>query len=337
MKRPGSILSTLVSSPYRLGFAVVCSLVLILALWWWYDTEPFTTEDLSFVTNVVPETTNDKPIKVQAKLYLPKSAKFPLSAVIIAPSSSGVEEVREVYYARRLVEAGMAALVIDSFSSRGLTDSQYDQSLIEQWDIENDAIAALAVLAADRRFKADRIAIMGVSKGGTVSMDTALEIRRQWMGVQDLSFAAHVAISPDCTWITRNARTTGVPILFMLAELDDQTPAKPCLEEAERIRNAGNERVETKVYKGAHHAWEELGNAPHYDPEVENYSRCRVWIEDDGKMYSDETGELLPEDDWHSWAEENCMFLGATCCGGSLTLKETATRDIIDFLRRSGL
>lgn len=337
MKHFRSVLSTLVGSPRWLGLAAVLGLTFMFVLWRWLGTEPFTTEDLTFVTNVVPDTTNDKPIKVQAKLYLPKSAKFPLSAVIIAPSSSGVEEVREVYYARRLIEAGMAALIIDSFSSRGLKESQYDQSLIEQWDIENDAIAALAVLAADKRFRADRIAIMGVSKGGTVSMDTAMKIRKRWMGVQDVSFAAHVAISPDCTWITRNAKTTGAPILFMLAELDDQTPAKPCLEEAERIQAAGNKRVETKVYKGAHHAWEELGAAPHYDPEVENYSGCRVWIEDDGKMYSDETEELLPEDDWHTWAAENCMVLGATCCGGSRSLKETATRDIIDFLRRSGL
>lgn len=337
MKHNTAGFSTSVRSPHWLGLAAVLGLTFMYVLPAADDAEPFTTEELTFETNVVPGTTNDKPVEVQAKLYLPKSAKFPLSAVVIAPSSSGVEEAREVYYARRLVESGIAALVIDSFSSRDLEESQYDQSLIDQWDIENDAIAALAELTADKRFKSDRIAIMGVSKGGTVSMETARKIRRQWTGVQDIAFAAHVAISPDCTWITRNAKTTGAPILFMLAELDDQTPAKSCLNEAERIRDAGNKRVETKVYKGAHHAWEELGDAPHYDPEVENFSRCRVWIEDDGKMYSDETGELLPEDDWHTWAEENCMILGATCCGGSLPLKESAARDVIDFLRRSGL
>lgn len=324
-----------IQSAHLVGLAAVLVLTLMYVLPA-SDDEPYTTEDKTFLTNVVPGTTNDKKIKVQAKLYLPKPAQFPLSAVVIAPSSSGVEEAREIYYARKLVEAGFAALVLDSFSSRGVKESQYDQSLLEQWDIENDAIAALAMLAADKRFKPDRIAIMGVSKGGTVSMDSAMKIRRKWMGVDDVAFAAHVAISPDCTWVTRNANTTGAPIFFMLAQLDDQTPAKPCIAEAERIRKAGNKRVETKVYKDAHHAWEELGNAPEYDPEVENYSKCRVWIEDDGKMYSAQTKELLPEDDWHSWAEENCMTWGATCCGGTLPLKEAATRDIIDFLRRSG-
>lgn len=301
------------------------------------EETPFTTERMTFVTNVVPDTTNDEPIEVQATLYIPKAAKFPIPAVVITPSSSGVEQTREVYYARELTKVGAAALIIDSFSSRGLTDSLYDQSVLEQWDVENDAVAGLAELVADGRFIPDRIAIMGVSKGGTVAMDTALKIRRKWMGIDNIAFAAHIAISPDCTWITRNAQTTGAPILFMLAELDDQTPAKPCVAEALRIKNAGNERVETKVYKGAHHAWEELGWWPEHDPEAENYSKCRVWTEDDGKMYSAHTGELLPEDDWHSWAKESCMTQGVTCCGGSWSLKRQATDDIIAFLRRSGI
>lgn len=296
----------------------------------------YKTEAITFRTNVVPGTTNDEPVNVEATLYIPRRARAPMPVVIIAPSSSGVEEVREIYYAKELVKAGIAALVLDSFSSRGLTDSLYDQSELDAWDIENDAIAALMELDADERFDSDRIAIMGVSKGGTVAMDTALTIRRKWMGVKDLAFAAHIAISPDCTWTTRSAASTGASILFLLAELDDQTPAQPCLEQASRIVAAGNPNVQTKVYQGAHHAWEELGAAPEYDAEIENYSKCRVWIEDDGKMYTADTGELLPEDDWHTWAKENCMTLGATCCGGTPALKSAATRDIIAFLRRHG-
>lgn len=295
---------------------------------------PYSTEEVTFGTNVVAGTTNDEPVDVEATLYVPKNVTFPIPVVVIAPSSSGVEEEREIYYAKQFVKAGMAALVIDSFSSRGLTDSLYDQSLLEQWDVENDAIAALEMLKADKRFKPDRIAIMGVSKGGTVAMDTALKIRKRWMGMEHISFAAHIAISPDCTWVTRNAKTTGAPIFFMLAELDDQTPAKPCLTEADRIRTAGNPRVDVKVYEGAHHAWEELGWFSEFQPEVENYAKCRVWIEDDGSMVSADTGEILPEDEWRSWAKKHCMTLGATCCGGTRKLKKTATRDIIAFLRR---
>ena len=318
------------------ALAVAIAVVCFFAEPVWTEEESFTTESMTFATNVVPDTTNDEDVDIEATLYIPKHAKFPISAVIIAPSSSGIEDEREIYYAKELVKAGMAALVIDSFTPRGLTDSVYDQSLLEAWDIENDAIAAFQELAADKRIKPNRIAIMGVSKGGSVAMNTALTARRKWTGVDDVRFAAHVAISPDCTWTTRRASTTGAPMFFMLAELDEQTPHQPCLAQAARIKEAGNKRVETKVYPGAHHAWEELGAEPEYDPKAENYSQCRVWIEDDGKMFSADTGELVPEDEWHAWAKTNCMTLGTKCCGGTRERKEAATRDIIAFLRKYG-
>jgi dienelactone hydrolase len=301
-----------------------------------HSEEFYTTETITFGTNVVAGTTNDEQVDVEATLYLPKKARFPISAVIIVPSSSGVEEEREIYYAKELAKVGIAALVVDSFTARDLTDSLYDQSVIDSWDIENDAIAALQELAGDRRFKAHRIAIMGVSKGGTAAMNTAFAVRRRWMGVEDVSFAAHIAISPDCTWTNRRVDTTGAPMLFLLAELDNQTPAQACLSQVDRIKATGNRRVEAKVYAGANHAWEELGPQPEQDPKVENYSQCRVWIEDNGRMFSADTGELVPEDDWHGWAKKNCMTLGATCCGGTQETRDTATRDIIAFLRKNG-
>lgn len=322
---------------YGLALLALTAVALAYAFAWPVasDDELFTTETLTFGTNVVSGTTNDEQLDVEATLYLPKKARFPISAVVIVPSSSGVEDEREIYYAKELAKVGIAALVVDSFTARDLTDSLYDQSVIDSWDIENDAIAALQELAADGRFKPDRIAIMGVSKGGTAAMNTALAVRRYWMGVEDVSFAAHIAISPDCTWTNRRVDTTGAPMLFMLAELDDQTPAQPCIAQVERIKATGNKRVEAKVYAGAHHAWEELGQRPEQDPKVENYSQCRVWIEDDGRMISADTGEAVPEDDWHDWAKKNCMTLGATCCGGNRETRDAATRDIIAFLRRN--
>jgi dienelactone hydrolase len=299
--------------------------------------EAAVVEKVTFATNVVSGTTNDHPVKVRAKLFLPEKPHFPLSAVVIAPSSSGVQKEREIHYAKALSREGIAALVVDSYGSRGLESSVYNQKLLDSWDIENDAIAALLWLTDDPRFDPDKIGILGVSKGGSVAMDTALEIRREWMGVSDVAFAAHVAISPDCTWVNRSTRTTGAPIFFMLAELDDQTPAEACLTQAARLRTEGDAgQVKVKVYEGAHHAWEELGKRPVFDPDAENYAQCRVWVEDDGSMVSADDGRPVPEDDWHGWAKKNCMTLGAHCCGGTRALKRQATADIIAFLKENG-
>ncbi|MGE0626344.1 MAG: dienelactone hydrolase family protein [Hyphomicrobiaceae bacterium] len=296
----------------------------------------YTVEDISFRTFAEPEDPDEEQLRIPARLYLPKPARSPLSAVIIVPSSSGVEDEREIYYAQRLARVGIAALVVDSFTPRGLTDSLYDQSALEVWDVVNDAVAGLSWLSSDKRFNRHRIAIMGVSKGGSVARDAAISVQWKWLKIPNLRFAAHIAISPDCVWTNRSNRTTGAPILFMLAEFDNQTPAQDCLDQAARFKDAGNRNVRIKLYKGAQHAWEELGPAPDHDDKAENYSQCRVWIEDNGSMHSAETGELVPEDDWHSWAKQNCMTLGTRCCGGTPPLKEQAMRDLIAFLREYG-
>lgn len=293
-------------------------------------------ENVTFPTNVVAGTTNDQPVDVKAKLYLPDDAKLPMAAVVICPSSAGVSEATEIYYAEQLQQAGIAAMVLYSYASRGISDAMYDQSLLDSWDIENDAIGALRWLIADGRFKPDKIGILGVSNGGTAAMDTALQIRRKWSGAKNISFAAHVAIAPDCTWVTRSAKTTGAPMLFLLAGLDDQAPPQDCVKEVVRIRRAGNKHVHLKIYPAAQHSWEDLGDAPVFDPDAENYSACRVWIKNDGSMVAARTGRPVPEANWHAWAERHCMTYGTHCCGGTPELKQQATNDIISFLKRQG-
>lgn len=261
-----------------------------------------------------------------------------------------MREEREVYYAVELARAGIAALVVDSFSSRGLKDSVHDQWKLLPWHSGNDAVGALRWIAADRRFKRDRIGVMGVSKGSIVAMNMAEEVRRKWMRVTDLAFAAHIPISPDCTQVNRSMATTGAPMFFMLAELDDQTPAIPCIEHAERLRKAGNSKIEVKVYKGAHHAWERLGGSAYFDPRAQNFARCRILIEDDGTALAvgnvrlndgsvtPPTGIRFPRghNEIGAWIAKNCMTLGTHCCGGTHALRDEATADLIAFLKKSG-
>ena len=66
---------------------------------------------------------------VKAGLYLP-SGPGPYSAVVIMPSNGGVKTYREVYYADRLAEAGIAALAVDGYGSRWLAGSVYDQTVL---------------------------------------------------------------------------------------------------------------------------------------------------------------------------------------------------------------
>lgn len=293
--------------------------------------------DVGFATNVVASTSAGKAVQLKAKLYMPAASTGPVSAVVITPSSGGVKSEIELHYAQALADGGIAALVIDSFGSRGLVNSIADQRVLTEFQTSNDAIGGLRWLAADARFRADRIGITGLSKGGGTALKTALNIQRRWMGASAAHvFAAHAPIAPGCNWLNRSLATTGAPIFLMLAELDDQTPAAPCMALAEKLRQSGNSKVEVKVYKGAHHAWEVLGAKPYFDRRAENYSKCRVTVGDDGRMINDVDGSVIPREGWHEWAKRTCMTLGTHCCGGNAELKRQATADLVAFFKRNG-
>jgi len=274
--------------------------------------------------------------KINATLYLPARTSA-TSAMIIMISSGGVIDWIEGYYARELNKAGIAGLVVDSFGSRGVKNVIEDQSKVTSWDMENDAFAALISLSNDKRIDSSHIGIMGVSKGGIVAENAAFTIRQKWRRTGDLAFAAHVPIVPDCAIQHRTVTTTGRPIFYMLAELDDYNSAQFCREYADRIRTAGNPNVTVKTYKGAHHGWEGIGPVS-FLSKAENYSTCHAFYEDDGAMTMAVPNgpTLMKGDEIFAWRRRHCMTIGAHVGGGTEKLKREATNDLVQFLKAQG-
>ena len=327
------------NDPIRNGAEGMCSLYAIgnrVVLPQRYQTSqsvaeapPYTVARLSFDTNAAPGV---KLAKITATLYMPAAAR-PIPAMVIISSSGGVIDWIEGYYARELTRHGIAALVVDSFGPRGVRHVVFDQSLVTSWDMENDAFAALAVLQKDARIDSSRIGIMGLSKGGLVAQQSAMIVRQNWRKTATLASSAHVAIVPDCTAQHRNAATTGKPIFFMLAELDDYTPAKRCAEYAERIKAAGNPNIVTKMYKGAHHNWVDT-RPTSYISQAQNNSNCVALIEDNGD-YTMAAGNQRVKD-VSAWQKQNCAFSGAHVGGGTDELKRDFTLDLFAFLKWNG-
>jgi dienelactone hydrolase len=285
-------------------------------------------EQLKFYTNPAPDVT---PVKITATLYLPQSDKA-VAAMVIVNSSGGVLDRIEGHYSRSLTQNGIAALVVDSFRPRKISNIDENQELVSSWVMENDAFVALAELNKDKRIDPNRIGIMGVSKGGLVAQNAAMLVRRELRRTGSLAFALHVPIVPDCVAQFRNAETTGRPILYMLAELDDLTPSKPCLEYADRIKAAGNSNVVTKVYPGQYHAWELTGPILH-EKKLENYSACAAMIEDNGDRTMRATNKVVGGWTVSKWMKQNCVVRGGHVGGGSEKQKQKATVDLIVFLK----
>jgi dienelactone hydrolase len=316
---------------YRRIWLSVASLIVVLGLLTSARAQPVKTEQLSFDSN---PGRGARPARLTATLYLPQSAA-PVPAMVIISSSGGVIDWIEGHYARALSREGIAALVVDSFKPRGVHDVVANQYLVSSWDMENDAFAALAQLQKDKRIDASRIGVMGLSKGGLVAQNAAFRIRQNLRGTGSLSFALHVPIAPDCTAQFRDTQTTGKPIFYMLAELDDADPSAPCVDYAHRITVSGNPEVAVKVYRGAHHAWE-MTKPVFYDAKAQNFSKCTRLIEDNGDRTFAAGNVRVKAEEEYAWMVRNCMVMGEHVGGGTEKHKREATDDLIGFLRKNG-
>jgi dienelactone hydrolase len=291
-------------------------------------------ETLSFDTLTFDHPAACRPARIAASLHLPAAAQ-PVPCMVILTSSAGVQRHREHFYAGELNAAGIGALIVDSFTGRGVRRTVADQTLVSAAQMEGDAFAALALLREDPRIDPGRIGVMGVSKGGGAALNAAIAVRRRWRGDFPHLFDLHVAICPGATTQHRDATTNDRPMFFMLAARDDYTPAPLAIEYAERMRAAGNQRIKVKVYGSAHHGWESLG--PLFDiKDAENWSCCRNYIEDDGRHFVIAAGRAMSEPEYQAWARRHCVTRGARAGGGTAELKRRATADLLAFLQAHG-
>ena len=112
-----------------------------------------------------------------------------------------------------------------------------------------DAYEALAYLRALPYVDGAHVGVMGGSHGGSTTLAT---IEKQH------GFAAAIALYPGCNarprWTKEYVPTA--PLLILSGELDDWTPAAPCVALAESANRAHAFPVSIKVYPGAHHSFD---------------------------------------------------------------------------------
>ncbi|HUH83064.1 MAG TPA: dienelactone hydrolase family protein [Stellaceae bacterium] len=198
-------------------------------------------------------------VVVDGVLSLPAEAKGPVPAMVIAHGSGGILP-SYVLWTEALNRAGIATFVVDSWNGRGITSTRYDQSQVSSAANVADAFFALRLLATHPRIDAKRIGVMGFSRGGFVALNTTLEPLRRAVIGGDLHFAAHVPFYPDCNFRWTAAQRDGAPILMLLGQRDDWTPAAPCLAEAELLKARGVD-IRTVVFPNAFHGFDVPGRS----------------------------------------------------------------------------
>jgi len=142
---------------------------------------------------------------------------------------------------------GYVAFAVDTLSPRRVTDlCLKGRHTVD--DVAEDAFRALAYLRSLPFVERDRIGVMGWSHGAMAVL-SAISTQPRSGG-----FQAAVVFYPDCAYFSQN---TTVPLLLLLAELDDWTPPRQCAEMATRLQQQG-QAVVYKVYPGAHHGFDQF-------------------------------------------------------------------------------
>ncbi len=270
-----------------------------------------------------------KQIQVSGTLLLPPgTGKVP--AMVIQHGSGGVTEGREFRYANDMVALGVASFVIDSFKPRGITSTVTDQLQVTVNEIADDALNALKALAAHPRIDANKVGIVGFSKGGSVTLRTALERAAARVLPPGVRFALHVPVYPGCDSHYYRPKLTGAPIYMLLGGADTYAGVTPCTEYAEKLKAAGA-AIEVKIYPGASHGFDTDGS--YTVPKGENWSKCIfeeqpdfTWKErTSGAITTDKQGRLIAEG--HAKAIAACRTYGISG-GFNAAAKAASTADL---------
>jgi len=240
----------------------------------------------------------------------------PFPAVVILHDCSGLgprSSGAPWRWASELTHRGYVTVWPDSFTPRGrargvCTDATPPRIAPETR--ADDAYAALAYLRSLPFVDARRVAVMGGSHGGSSTLATIID-RPENAGRSGAGFAAAIALYPGCNrsygdWRVTRQNNHGslsfgyagaykplAPLLILIGELDDWTPAEACRKLAEATSSAGFP-VEIKIYPGAHHSFDSIRPVRYVAERINANSPTRRGATTGGnaKAWADAIGEV---------------------------------------------
>ena len=219
------------------------------------------------ITTTTPNGTSEQ---IPAEIAKPDGAG-PFPAVVIMHDCSGLgprSSGAPGRWARELVGRGYVVIMPDSFTTRGFphgvcTDASRSRDDVSPARRVRDAYAALAHLRALPYVDGAHVGLMGGSHGGSTTLasmvapesDADLLAKDRRAG-----FTAAVALYPGCvashrTWSNPGVYRPVAPLLILIGEKHDWTPAEPCRQLTEAARQAGY-AVTIKIYPGAYHSFD---------------------------------------------------------------------------------
>jgi dienelactone hydrolase len=254
------------------------------------DAIPFVTRTISDDAFRAGDKSAGVSTEIAGVLRLP-IGKGPFPAVVLIEGSGGIGSNNE-YWNRQFLPHGIATFTIDGFTGRGIVSLVVDQSKLGLMNMIVDLYRGLAVLAKDPRIDPGRIAVMGFSRGGLITLYSAMKRFQTAWNESGVTPAAYVPLYPVCNFqFLEDTEVAGGPIRIFHGAADDYVPIGPCQDYVQRLRQAGKD-VEITALPGAYHAYDmtALPSQPMFLPNAQK-TDCTIVEDKSGAMLDTATGK----------------------------------------------
>lgn len=247
--------------------------------------QSFTPTDQEFLTGQK----QSRPVTLAGELRIPRPGTDRLPAVVLLHGSGALGSIVDDW-AQWLNEKGVATFVIDSFTARGIVQTQTDQAQLGRLAMIIDAYSALELLSKHTRIDPERIVLMGFSRGGQAALYASMTRFQKMHAPTGAAFAGYIPFYPDCrTNFLDDSDVANKPIRIFHGSADDYSPVDACRPYVERLRKAGKD-VQLTEYAGAHHVFDARAfKKPVILPKAQTTRRCRTEEVADGRIINSET------------------------------------------------
>ncbi|MBW8837903.1 MAG: dienelactone hydrolase family protein, partial [Burkholderia sp.] len=220
---------------------------------------------------------------------------------------------------------GMGTFVVDSFSGRGIVNTNVDQFVLGRLAMIFDAYRALELLANHPRVDASRIVLMGFSRGGQSALYASVKRFQDAYGPPGLSFAAYVPFYANCgTTFVDDEVLVDRPVRMFHGSADDYNPVAPCRAYVERLKAKGRD-VQLTEYANAGHVFDGRANkTPIKVANWQTFRSCVLAERPRGKIVNVKTGQQFSNTD-------PCIEMAPTVLYNE-EAERRARADVVSFL-----